>query len=563
MPPPPAPAIAPDVSAIRPFAELARGPVATVYKAVDPDGTVVLLKQLRAVDDERRARFAQEARLAATVVHPNVVRVLAADADALVAEWVEGADLGRVVAEQGPLPPALAAFVARDAALGLAAVHAAGILHRDVSPANVLLGLDGAVKLTDFGLASLGADDDEVRGTLGAIAPEVVRGDAPDARSDLFSLGAVLALALSGRAPFAADGTAATLDAVVNTDAGAALAADPRVPPALAAVAAALLAKDPADRPATAVDAADALAAVLPTLGAPDAGSLAAYLADPAGWRPPAPVAAPALPVGTPPAGPARSRQAWALALAAVAVLAVGAWWLGRPADRAPVAAEPSATAPVEIARADPADTDPAPLDEPTRLAEPVDPADPPPADPPPEPGRARSEPDERETPAAPTPARPTLPADRPPPAPAPPATGTLTVAAQPWARVAVDGRDLGTTPVAAVELAAGAHTLTLTNPDFPPHTVQINVAPGERTDAVVSLWSLVGRIDIEVSPWAEVAVDGRAWDTVPPQTRPLVLAPGDHVLTFTHPTLGTREVPLRVAAGERRTVRVRLGDAP
>ena len=116
-----------------------------------------------------------------------------------------------------------------------------------------------------------------------------------------------------------------------------------------------------------------------------------------------------------------------------------------------------------------------------------------------------------------------------------------------------------GTTPLAGLPLPAGRYTVTFENPEFPTHTVRVEVGAGEEERVAVSLWSLVGRVDLVVSPWAEVAVDGRVWDTVPPQQRPLILTPGEHRLTFTHPALGTWETPLRIAAGESRTLQVNL----
>lgn len=572
---PPTETIVTDAPDVRPFAEIARGPVATVYKAFDSaSGEVVLLKRVHAADPERRQRFAEEARLAAGVDHPNVVRVLHAGDDTLVAEWVEGEDLAAVVDRCGALPAELATLVAREAALGLSAVHAAGVLHRDVSARNVMVGADGRVRLTDFGLASLAdARDDEVRGTLGTLAPELVRGEPADARSDLFSLGAVLFHALSGRPPFEGGDASRTLDAVLHDDPAAGLASDPRLPPALASVTATLLAKDPAARPTSAADAATRLSAVLDALGAPQRAALATFLDAPAAYEPPprpppaetsSDVPPPDVAPDRPPPPPSRRRRPrWPIVAGLSGVAGLVALALLLPERAAEPAERPQepVPVPVEIAAVP---TDPAPIEDEDDPAEEVPAPEaalaPAPVDddptPPPEP-----------QPTAP-PDSPAVPAVRPadersvpePPAPAPATTGRLSVAAQPWARVRVGARDLGTTPIAAVELPVGQHTVTLTNPEFPPHTLRVRVEPGEQTEAVVSLWDHVGRVTVVVAPWAEVAVDGEYWDTTP-QERPLILAPGDHVLTFTHPAFGAQERRLRVAAGERRTVRVRMNE--
>lgn len=549
---------------VRPLAEIARGPLAIVCKAVDADGRVVLLKTLTpegAADPSRRARFADEGRLAARVDHPNVVRVLHAGPDALVAEWVDGTDLAAWIAAHGPLPATLAAFVVREVARALGAVHRAGVLHRDVSAANVLLGDDGTVCLTDFGLAA-DADDaaGEVRGTLGALAPEVVRGDPPGPAADLFGLGVVLAHALTGAPPFDRDGTGPTLDAVLHADPAAALAADPRVPPALAAAAAVLLGKQP-DARGTAATAEAALTDAL--AGQTDSAALAAFLADPSAV-PPAPLPTPPAALPATATGSGRSSRTLAFALGAAVLLGivlVGLWQAG-PGEKAPVA--PSRQAPVSAApsRTATAAAEVTPLPVDSLLARRPD-APVPTPDVAPDTAPAVSLPaPSLAPPASSTTASP--PADTPPadpdrPAPAP---GRLVVVAEPWAAVRVDGRLVGTTPFAPLALPAGPHEVTFENPEFPRHTVAVRVESGDEARAAVSLWSLVARVTLDVRPWAEVTVDGAAWGTVPPQARPLVLAPGAHVLRFTHPTLGTREVRLQAAAGESRTVRVRM-DGP
>jgi hypothetical protein len=388
----------------------------------------------------------------------------------------------------------------------------------------VLLGLDGSVRLTDFGLASLASD--------------------------------------------AAAGPAETLDAVLHHDPTTALNADPRILPTLADLAGSLLSKQPDTRPASADDAADALDDLLDAIGRAEASHLAAFLDDPSAFVAPLPtqIAAPErvqdrAAITAPRLARRRPRALWATALAVTGLLVAFAVW---PRGAAPSASNGPAPAaePRDTVRILDPDTDNLGLppdlaltDEPTEglLAAPLD--DPAPA--------AVVEPPATRTPE-PAPDRPAPPERTPPtePQPAPPARpGSLVLAAEPWATVRIDGREVGTTPMAPIPLAPGTYQVTFENPSFPTYRTTVRVESGAAARASISLWSLVARITLDVAPWARVVVDGTYWDTVPPQSRPLPLTPGDHVLRFEHPSLGTREIPLRVSAGERRTVRVRMAD--
>jgi serine/threonine-protein kinase len=118
----------------------------------------------------------------------------------------------------------------------------------------------------------------------------------------------------------------------------------------------------------------------------------------------------------------------------------------------------------------------------------------------------------------------------------------------------------VGTTPLSApLSLSAGSHRVVLRNPEFPEYAVDVDVGAGAAERLAVSLWSLVGRLSLEVSPWAEVSVDGRAVGTTPLR-RAIVLSPGGHTIRLSHPTLGVREEELTIGAGESRTLRVRMG---
>ncbi|MER7926370.1 protein kinase [Streptomyces sp. NPDC096057] len=199
------------------------------------------------------ARTRAEARAAARINHSAVVTVhdvLEHDGRPwIVMELVEGNSLADEVKEQGRIEPAEAARIGLWVLRALRAAHAAGVLHRDIKPGNVLLGQDGRVLLTDFGIAQIEGDSTitrtgEVVGSVDYLAPERVRGADPGPSSDLWALGATLYTAVEGRSPFRRTSPLSTMQAVVEEDAG-----ELRYAGALAPVITALLNKDPALRP--------------------------------------------------------------------------------------------------------------------------------------------------------------------------------------------------------------------------------------------------------------------------------------------------------------------------
>ncbi|MEO6807968.1 MAG: serine/threonine-protein kinase, partial [Isosphaeraceae bacterium] len=252
---------------------LGRGGMGIVLKAIDPAlnrpvAIKVLAPQLATVATARR-RFHREAKAAASVIHEHVVTIHAVDEanglPYLVMPYVPGKSLQDRIDDTGPLELKEILRIGMQAAAGLAAAHAQGLVHRDVKPANILLenGVE-RVKLTDFGLARA-ADDASLTqsgmlaGTPQYMAPEQARGETVDHRADLFSLGSVLYAMCTGRSPFRAESTIAVLKRVCEAAPRPIREINPEVPNWLTGLIAQLHAKDPADRVQTAAEVAERL----------------------------------------------------------------------------------------------------------------------------------------------------------------------------------------------------------------------------------------------------------------------------------------------------------------
>ncbi len=245
-----------------------------VYKAHDPAiDRPVAIKLVRAdlLDGEERAdylaRFQREAQAAGRCTHPNIVAVydfaLHEGNPFLAMEYVEGASLSQVLARTGRVAPDAAVQVMVQVLEALGRAHSLGVVHRDVKPANILLLPDGRVKVTDFGISRLDSvgttQTGAVIGTPSYMSPEQCRGEPVDARSDLFSAGAVLYELLSGERPFPGRSFTEVVHQLL-TEAPADIRVKlPGLPPGLVAVLDKALAKRPEDRFASAAAMMEAL----------------------------------------------------------------------------------------------------------------------------------------------------------------------------------------------------------------------------------------------------------------------------------------------------------------
>ncbi len=269
-------------------AEIASGGMATVYLArlsgvggFQRNVAIKVLHPHLAYDDEFVEMFLDEARLAAMIHHPNVVPILDIDDSEhghyLVMDYVEGDTfavlLSRAAAAAEPVPQDVVLRIGLDMLAGLQVAHdlhdewgnQVGLVHRDVSPQNVLVGTDGVTRLTDFGVARAASRlsatrAGQLKGKLAYMAPEQATGDENiDRRVDVFSAGVVLWEAFALRRLFKASNEAATLSRVLTEPIRSPRDFNPNVPPAVAQVCLYALSRDPNARYARASDFAEAL----------------------------------------------------------------------------------------------------------------------------------------------------------------------------------------------------------------------------------------------------------------------------------------------------------------
>src|SRR5438067_1029274 len=276
---------------------IGRGGMATIYRGQDLRmDRVVAIKVLREVystDPKFVTRFQREAKAASALQHPNIVQVYdygQTDGNYfIVMELVEGTDLRRYLRSRGVLAVDRAIIIAHDVALGLGAAHRRGIVHRDVKPQNVLVGRDGSIKLTDFGIASVYKDINAERltttgmtlGTVQYYAPEQAQGEIVSPAADVYALGIVMYEMLTGRTPFDGDTPVAVAMQHIQDVPQPPSQLNPNIPPALEEIILRCLEKVPEMR----FRDGSSLARALETLGEAEMDEIATVPVAPSGER--------------------------------------------------------------------------------------------------------------------------------------------------------------------------------------------------------------------------------------------------------------------------------------
>jgi serine/threonine protein kinase len=246
-------------------AELGRGAMGVVYQARDPQidrlvalKTFSLFNQEPEQEEEFRQRFVYEAQAAGRLQHPGIVAVFDVGEETeshepfIVLEHVAGESLSRILSKEKKLSLARALHLAEEIAEALDYAHAQGVVHRDIKPANILITQEGRAKIADFGIAKLNLAHftlpGRLLGTPAYMAPEQLVGEAVDGRSDLFSLGVILYVMVTGHSPFHGNSATTVCFKVVNREPVPASAFDLDLPRALDPIISKAVAKDPAER---------------------------------------------------------------------------------------------------------------------------------------------------------------------------------------------------------------------------------------------------------------------------------------------------------------------------
>lgn len=457
---------------------IARGGMAEVFKArlVGPRGfeKIVALKRILpglSSDREFLTMFVDEAKITTGLTHPNIVQVYELGEDDgslyIVMEYVDGRNLRSLMDSAGPggLPVPVVSFVGYEAARALEYAHRKGVVHRDVSPHNLLVSREGEVKLADFGIAkaSLRASETSagmLKGKFAYMSPEQANGLPVDGRTDIFSIGIVLYEALAGRRLFLAETDMATLKRVQEARVPPLSAANPNIPRSLESTIRRALKKNPEARQSSARELAEELSAVLDDIGTHDPrGHLADYWSaseHPERTQTPA--------EGTTGGTGGREWTRTAVLAGGVSLgsllLGAGVWFLAP--SFMPQGSSGTSRAPVEEAAATPFGTamTPPTAIPPVEVAPTEVPLPPPPPPVRRSPGEKRREPE-----------------------------GILDIGARPWAEVSVDGnRVLGTTPLKGVKIKRGRHTLRFVNPHLASKEVVVDVGAGDNAPVIVDL---------------------------------------------------------------------------
>jgi serine/threonine protein kinase len=541
------------ISKYQVFSELQHGPITQVYKAMQPElQRVVLVKQLnpdRIADEELVERFKQEGLILAKINSPHVITIFDFGFDDnvpfLVTEFIEGNTLAELIQQNGALPWNLGLFILQQLIQGLNALHHQNIIHQDIKPENIFISNEGEVKLGDLGFSiSLDQTDQQIQGTPAYLAPEVVEGSPVDFRSDLYSLGLVGYEMLTGENPFAADDMQTILNRIVNLKPINVHSVKPEVPEKLSLLIAKLMARNPAHRFQSAHDLSQELENLKVSLKIkvdgnclinfskhPDQYQVSQIIADkhsePSIQKP-------------------KKQKIPVLAAVIIIVLGILIVFLGKLMDRdlsvLPEKTDTTGTAIEQnLSRATNEHEIPIHTEQKSTT-----------------PGIKTSKeyPDNSSIKSV---IKDTLKLRD----IAQLKQDTLVITSDPRAWIFQNGDSLGITSLSII-LGAKKEPieLELQAPGFPVIKKAVTISEQSAHNIHINLWKEVGYLDMTITPWGEIWIDGDSID-VSPVNRPLILAPGKHRLMVRHPSLKSSTELIYVAVGETLKKSIQLQRVP
>ncbi|MFH1009895.1 MAG: serine/threonine-protein kinase [bacterium] len=514
---------------IRLVREISRSSIATVWEGWDERlGRKVLVKSLHpqlARDEDLRHRFEREARVVASLAHPNIVRIYELFADeeqlSLIFEFVEGQTLRELLRARKILPPAVALAIAHEILAGLSAAHEKGIIHRDLKPENVLLSLQGEVRITDFGWAMVRdlprlTHEDALPGTPAYMAPEQAAGEEVTPRTDLFALGLMLFEMLTGQAALKGETWQECLQELVRYQ-------PPRFPdyreqisPELERILTRLLDRNPARRFESAQAANEALEEIARDWQLPAASDiLREAIAQPTLGDLP----------GILSVSRQRKQRGRRLAVAGIIIaVLVLLWLIFRPLPPPEILPSDEKTDFVELPPIDTTSPIVLPLPEQEELLS----------------SQTESKRDTEKTVQVEPPKQIAALDDSLilEPVPVPPETVRLWIHSEPAAQVEIDGKKIGWTPLEG-RLLIGTHRIAFPVERFPitPETTIVLKEGQEAGTFSISLYQYVGVIDtIVAEPWARVYLDDALVDSTPGARQLFVTLNDTHTVRLEHP---------------------------
>jgi serine/threonine-protein kinase len=521
--------------------EISRGPITTVYLATQKSlDRNVLLKVLNVQWKKEKdlvERFKREAKIYARLKHPNIVNIYnfgaSDDSLFLAMEYVEGFDLAQFIGSFHPLPLIIQLFITKEILKGLQYAHSNGIIHRDIKPSNIIIGVDGSVKISDFGLAIMSdvssiTEHGVTVGTPAYMSPEQTKSGKINQSSDIFSLGIAIYEMASGKNPFEGENYASSIQNILDSKPASLRKVKEDTPAWYSDLTDRMLEKNPVRRPKS-INEILSLMHSKSLLFEEDV--LKSFIKNPVKEYSITDIKEPKNPTNV-------RRNMGLAALVLIVILGFLLYEIFQPPKTGlQITRNKSALAFSDtMEENDWSESSLIPEEENSPQNNSLNPKIIK------EPNRKRNQPvvsvhlDEKKDEER------LLTRD---------SSGGIFVVAFPWATITIDGKYYETTPMQTpIALGTGSYSLEITNPNFEPYQESIEIESGRVDTLNVNLKPLIGYLQIQVNPWAEIHINGKYVETTPVE-KPLSLSAGKYELKLINPNTQTWTDSITISAGQ------------